>query len=90
MLLMVVLMTLNAISIVMTVFILCLHHKDPAPPIPPFVRKVIWHWLGRLVCYTGDAANTVAPSSESTTNLVEEALTEEKQNVKSSVTKVVI
>ncbi|KAK3083138.1 hypothetical protein FSP39_014916 [Pinctada imbricata] len=38
-------------SVILTVLILDLYHKDPPKPVPKFLQKVIGQGIGRLVCY---------------------------------------
>ena len=77
------LMILNSLSIIVTVFVLCLYHKDPAPPVPPMVKKVIWNLIGGIVCYKPN--NVDRASSQVSRNVVADHASHKHEHDESSI-----
>jgi hypothetical protein len=43
-------MLMNTLSVMLTVFVLNIHHRSPDRPIPPWIRTVVFGGMSRLFC----------------------------------------
>ena len=43
-------MLMNTLSVMLTVFVLNIHHRSPDRPIPPWIRTVVFEGLSRMFC----------------------------------------
>lgn len=43
-------MVMTAISIVICVIVLDLHHHEPTHPVPNWLRRIVFRWMARVLC----------------------------------------
>jgi len=59
----------TSISIILTIWVLRLHHSRPdETEMSPVVRRVVLGWLARLVGSTGDEPSTGRPEADNDRN----------------------